>query len=138
MGIVRTLKDEIDLESRILSRLAVLGIESSLVCKESGGIRRFYLKKGKTDRPKYLRRSEYGAAEKVLQDKVAQKTREVLERNIRELEKILKKISDYDMDSILKKMPPAYARFQDEMFSRDACSEGAFPQSENAKDRAEV
>ena len=136
MSVVRMIKDEIALECRILSRLAVLGIEASLVCKESGGLRRFYLKKEKKGRPKYLRRSEYGAAEKVLQDKVAQKTREVLEKNIRELEKILKKINDYDMDSILKKMPAAYARFHDELFSRDGCSEAEFPQSENTKDRA--
>lgn len=136
MSIVRMLRDEIALESKMLSRLAVSWIEASLICKESRGIRRFYLKEGKNSRPKYLRRADYKAAEKVLQDKVAQKTREILERNISELESTLKKISDYDADSVLVKMPAAYARFQDELLLKRDHSEAAFPQSENPKDRA--
>ena len=135
MSIVRMIKDEIALESRILSRLEIPGSEACLICKESGGTRRFYLKKEKNSRPKYLRHSEYSTAEKVLQDRVAQKTGEILEQNISELESALKKVSDYDMESILKKMPAAYARFNGELRLKDLFEAG-FPQSENTKDRA--
>lgn len=136
MSIVKMLEDEIALERRILSRLAVSGTEASLVCKESRGMRRFYLKNEKQGRLEYLRKKDFGVGEKVLKDRVAQKTKEILENNIRELESALKNISDYDAGSIMQKMPAAYVRFEDELYSRNISFDEGFPQSENPKDRA--
>ena len=130
------LENEIALERRILSRLAVSGTEASLICKESRGMRRFYLKNEKQGRLEYLRKKDFGVGEKVLKDRVAQKTKEILENNIRELESALKNISDYDAGSIMQKMPAAYVRFEDELYSRNISSDEGFPQSENPKDRA--
>ena len=138
MSVKRMIENEISLEKKILKRYrnADKTGASYLVCKESGGRKRFYFRNRRTGKLTYINRNKMQMAEDLMNKMINYRTREILESNIAELNDVLDRVQDYDNMAVLGSLPSAYRKFS-EIISHgtDVDDHKSFPQSENPKDR---
>ncbi len=154
MSILVKIESEIKDELRILNQYeSVDEPDSVLICRKVKGKYRFSLRKKKEKRQKYIPIKEYQKLEKIYRAQLVSDTRKVIQGNVKELESLLKKVADYDPESVAEKLPPAYIKLRETLETIGSKSiieemadpkgilqnnkgHKAFPQSENTKDRA--
>ncbi len=138
MSVKEMIENEIALEEKILKKYQRQELTGGLylLCKESGGRKRFYFKNKRTGTIQYVNRNEMERAKHLLESSVHNMTRETLKKNIQILKETLGRICDYDNQAIIKLLPAAYSKFAEELLPVDAGElQDSFPQSENPKDR---
>lgn len=154
MSLTKILETEISIEKHILEKCSdAKRPENTIICKMVRGKPRFLIGKKNDRRQKYIRLSDYEILDNLLKDSIDFETAKALRNNIDTMQKMLKRIQDYDTDSILNKMKPAYRKLRDVLYENDfrkvqkvgvipsdawiskAVGKSSVLQSENTKDR---
>ncbi len=141
MSVRKLIDNEIWLEKRILKRLKKSSKHRNvvLICKDNGGRRQFLLRNRNSSKRNYVKKSQLPNLEEMYNVCLTNKTVEVIENNIKELEKLMNKIKDYDSESVSLTLPRAYCKLHESLENLKEWSGNdpqPFPQSENPKDRA--
>ena len=170
MSIKEAIEKELKLEKRILSKITVnyrIADSGVLLCRVGNGRTMFYIrdKKKNMKKAKYVSRKEFWKAEMLYRECVKAEIVKALNSNIKALEKAIRNIEEYDVESVVNRMPKAYKNIRDflnqkgikdalqkidslskdnvkyivkndECQTEDSKDDADVPQSENPKDRA--
>lgn len=154
MGIVKELEKEIFLEERILQRYdSAKYPEDILICKTRRGKPRFFIRKKNENKQLYIGQPDFKILKDMYQKQLNAEIAKVLKNNIYVMQKMVKRLYDYGVDSVAELLPAAYIKLRDVLES-DAINEGSrdvmmtsdawiskaagkssVVQSENSKDR---
>ena len=154
MGIVKELEKEIFAEERILQRYDPAHYpEDILICKIKRGIPRFFIRKKNEKKQLYIGQPNFAVLKDMYQKQLNAETAKILKKNIYVMQKMVKRLHDYDADSVVERLPAAYIKLSyvlennaiDEEYPDNvvpsnawiskAAGKSSVVQSENTKDR---
>lgn len=126
------IEEEIRYEKEMLNKIrSNISLENNVVLTYTHG-HFYYRTRGKSSKLNYIRSSDYNKLRIISGTRFMTEKANILLENIKRLEKVLPALSDYDEDSIIKRLPKAHVKAAEllkEKVSREV------HQSENPKHR---